>query len=99
MRRRLDDEPRIDFPRESEVADLLASTPRRSIAIVGVMRTMATPPTELAGVRLPAEDSSLDVSGLMPIWSLIVQLPRPAQDIINCSSTRVPPERQWQDLE
>ncbi|MGV0660868.1 oxygenase, partial [Mycolicibacterium pulveris] len=98
VRRRLDDEPRISYHYESEVADLVYD--RGANAVVGVAVDRRG---ELEVV--PAE-FVVDASGKntrVPefLEQIGVGAPEVEQDIINCFYStmfhRVPPERQWQD--
>jgi NAD(P)H-flavin reductase/ferredoxin/2-polyprenyl-6-methoxyphenol hydroxylase-like FAD-dependent oxidoreductase len=102
VRRRLDDEPRIDFRYESEVADLVFDRANNAIVGVGVTKSGA-PDGEIE--VLPAE-FVVDASGKntrVPefLERIGVGAPEMEQDIINCFYStmqhRVPPDRQWQD--
>ncbi|QEN12176.1 FAD-binding oxidoreductase [Mycolicibacterium sp. ELW1] len=99
VRRRLDDEPRISFRYESEVADLVYD--RADDTVIGV--AIAGDGDEL-GV-IPAE-FVVDASGKNTRFPefldrIGVGAPEVEQDIINCFYStmfhHVPPERQWDD--
>lgn len=99
VRRRLDDEPRISFHYDSDVADLLYDREHNTVLGVAVDRGGA----ELDMV--PAE-FVVDASGKNTRFPefldrIGVGAPEVEQDIINCFYTtmqhHVPPERQWQD--
>lgn len=99
LRRRLDNEPRISFHYESDVADLVYD--RANNAVIGV--AVEHPDIELEVI--PAE-FVVDASGKntrVPEFLDRVGIgsPKVEQDIINCFYStmhhRVPPERQWQD--
>ncbi len=99
VRRRLDDEPRISFRYESEVADLVYDRGSNAVIGVAVVRDVAEskwcPPSSSSTPRerTPASRSSWTASA--------IGAPEVEQDIINCFYStmqhRVPPERQWQD--
>ncbi|MEO3760832.1 FAD-binding oxidoreductase [Mycobacterium sp. B14F4] len=98
VRRRLDDEPRISFRYESEVADLVYDRHANSVVGVAVERD-----GELEVV--PAE-FVVDASGKNTRIPEFLQrngigAPEVEQDIINCFYStmqhKVPPERQWRD--
>ncbi len=98
VRRRLDDEPRISFRYESEVADLVYDRDSNTVIGVAVDRDgeLEVVPAEFVvdasgkNTRIP---EFLDRIG--------IGAPEVEQDIINCFYStmqhRVPPERQWQD--
>lgn len=96
VRRRLDDEPRIDFRYESEVTDLVFDRANNSVIGVAVGDRTDVIPAEFVvdasgkNTRVP---EFLDRIG--------IGAPEAEQDIINCFYStmyhRVPPERQWQD--
>ncbi len=96
VRRRLDDEPRIDFRYESEVTDLVFDRANNSVIGVAVGDGTDVIPAEFVvdasgkNTRVP---EFLDRIG--------IGAPEAEQDIINCFYStmyhRVPPERQWQD--
>jgi 2-polyprenyl-6-methoxyphenol hydroxylase-like FAD-dependent oxidoreductase len=98
VRRRLDDEPRIEFRYEAEVGDLVYDRDGHCVIGVAVDRD-----GELEVV--PAE-FVVDASGKntrIPefLEHLGIGAPEVEQDIINCFYStmhhHVPPERQWQD--
>lgn len=103
VRRRLDDEPRISFRYESEVADLVYD--RGTNAIVGVAVQRPDGPGDVALQIVPAEfvvDASGKNTRIPEFLDRIgVGAPEVEQDIINCFYStmqhRVPPQRQWQD--
>ncbi len=99
VRRRLDDEPRISFRYESEVADLVYD--RTDDTVIGV--AVAGDGDELDVI--PAE-FVVDASGKNTRFPefldrIGVGAPEVEQDIINCFYStmfhHVPPERQWDD--
>lgn len=103
VRRRLDDEPRIDFRYESEVTDLLFDRDTNTVIGVAVGHDGGEPDGEPEIV--PAE-FVVDASGKntrVPefLERIGIGAPEVEQDIINCFYStmqhRVPPERQWQD--
>ncbi|WP_445160194.1 FAD-binding oxidoreductase [Mycobacterium sp. Dal123C01] len=100
VRRRLDDEPRIDFRYESEVTDLIFD--RDNNAIIGV----AVEDGDGSALELVPAEFVVDASGkntYVPelLDRIGIGAPEVEQDIINCFYStmqhRVPPERQWQD--
>lgn len=99
VRRRLDDEPRISFRYESEVADLVYD--RANDTVIGV--AVAGEGDELDVV--PAEfvvDASGKNTHIPDFLDRIgIGAPEVEQDIINCFYStmfhKVPPERQWDD--
>lgn len=102
VRRRLDDEPRVDFRYEAEVVDLVFD--RANNAIVGVAVSKgAAGDGDLEVV--PAEfvvDASGKNTRIPEILDRIgIGAPEVEQDIINCFYStmqhRVPPDRQWRD--
>ena len=98
VRRRLDDEPRIEFRYESEVGDLVYDRGSNTVIGVAVDRDgeLDVVPAEFVvdasgkNTRIP---EFLDRIG--------IGAPEVEQDIINCFYStmqhHVPPERQWQD--
>ncbi len=99
VRRRLDDEPRISFRYESEVADLVFERGADTVIGVAVQRNGD-------GIDVIPAEFVVDASGkntrLPEILDRIgIGAPEVEQDIINCFYStmhhRVPPERQWQD--
>ena len=103
VRRRLDDEPRIDFRYESDVTDLVFDRDVNAVVGVAVGGDGGEPNGEskwclpssswMPRVRTPDVPEFLDRIG--------IGAPEVEQDIINCFYStmhhRVPPERQWQD--
>ncbi|MCV7413174.1 oxygenase [Mycobacterium florentinum] len=98
VRRRLDDEPRIDFRYESEVDDLVFD--RANNAIIGVAVSKD------GGFEVLPAEFVVDASGKntrVPEFldRIGIGAPEVEQDIINCFYStmqhRVPPDRQWQD--
>lgn len=90
VRRRLDDEPRIDFRYESEVADLAFD--RANNAIVASPWTMATP-TEATVCRWCPPSSSWTRRARTPAcrssWSVsVLALPRPSRTSSTASTPR-----------
>ncbi|MCV7381337.1 oxygenase [Mycobacterium alsense] len=99
VRRRLDDEPKIDFRYESEVTDLVFD--RHTNTVVGV-----AVPGDGGGLEIVPAEFVVDASGKntrVPefLERIGIGAPEVEQDIINCFYStmqhRVPPERQWQD--
>lgn len=98
VRRRLDDEPRVEFHYEAEVADLVYDREANTVIGVAVDRRgeLEVVPAEFVvdasgkNTRVP---EFLEQAG--------IGAPEIEQDIINCFYStmyhRVPPERQWQD--
>lgn len=102
VRRRLDDEPRIDFHYAAEVADLVFD--RASNTIVGV--AVANGAAGDGDLEVVPAEFVVDASGkntrVPEILDRIgIGAPTVEQDIINCFYStmqhRVPPDRQWQD--
>lgn len=98
LRRRLDDEPRISYRYESEVADLVYDRENHAVIGVAIDRDGQTE-------VIPAE-FVVDASGKNTRIPEFLErngigAPEVEQDIINCFYStmqhRVPPERQWQD--
>jgi NAD(P)H-flavin reductase/2-polyprenyl-6-methoxyphenol hydroxylase-like FAD-dependent oxidoreductase len=99
VRRRLDDEPRISFRYESEVADLVFERGADTVIGVAVQR-------DGAGIDVIPAEFVVDASGkntrLPEILDRMgIGAPEVEQDIINCFYStmqhRVPPQRQWLD--
>ncbi|MGV0872762.1 FAD-binding oxidoreductase [Mycolicibacterium sp. XJ879] len=98
VRRRLDDEPRVEFHYEAEVADLVYDREANTVIGVAVDRRgeLEVVPAEFVvdasgkNTRVP---EFLEQAG--------IGAPEIEQDIINCFYSTmyhwVPPERQWQD--
>ena len=102
VRRRLDDESRIEFRYESEVGDLVYD--RGSKAIIGV--AVAKDGGGDAELDVVPAEFVVDASGKntrIPefLEHIGIGAPEVEQDIINCFYSTmqhyVPPERQWQD--
>lgn len=96
VRRRLDDEPRIDFRYESEVTDLVFDRANNSVIGVAVGEDAEVIPAEFV---VDASGKNTRVPEFLD--RLGIGAPEVEQDIINCFYStmqhRVPPERQWQD--
>lgn len=99
VRRRLDDEPRISFRYESEVADLLYD--REGDAVIGVAVDRGGSELELVPAEFVVDASGKNTRIPEFLDRIGVGAPDVEQDIINCFYStmyhRVPPERQWQD--
>lgn len=99
VRRRLDDEPRVDFRYDAAVSDLVYD--RETNAVIGVATSGDNDELEL----IPAEfvvDASGKNTRLPEFLDRIgIGAPEAEQDIINCFYStmyhKVPPERQWDD--
>ena len=99
VRRRLDDEPRVDFRYDAAVSDLVYD--RETNAVIGVATTGDNDELEV----IPAEfvvDASGKNTRLPEFLDRIgIGAPEAEQDIINCFYStmyhKVPPERQWDD--
>ena len=98
VRRRLDDEPRISYRYESEVADLVYDRDTNTVVGVAIDRD--------GGLELVPAEFVVDASGKntrVPefLERIGVGAPEVEQDMINCFYStmqhRVPPERQWKD--
>ncbi len=98
VRRRLDDEPRIDFRYESEVGDLVYD--RANNAIVGVA-VGKDGDFEVVPAEFVVDASGKNTRVPDFLDRISIGAPEVEQDIINCFYStmqhRVPPERQWQD--
>ncbi|OBJ55387.1 FAD-binding oxidoreductase [Mycobacterium asiaticum] len=96
VRRRLDNEPRIDFRYEAEVTDLILDRANHSIIGVAVGEGAQVIPAEFV---VDASGKNTRVPEFLD--RLGIGAPEVEQDIINCFYStmqhRVPPERQWQD--
>lgn len=96
VRRRLDNEPRIDFRYEAEVTDLVLDRANNSIIGVAVGEGAQVIPAEFV---IDASGKNTRVPEFLD--RLGIGAPEVEQDIINCFYStmqhRVPPERQWQD--
>lgn len=99
VRRRLDDEPRIDFRYESEVTDLIFDRNNNTVVGVAVDRGGSEPEVIPAEFVVDASGKNTRVPEFLE--RIGVGAPEIEQDIINCFYStmqhRVPPERQWQD--
>lgn len=99
VRRRLDDEPRIDFRYEAEVADLIYDRDNNTVLGVAVDRGGAEPELIPAGFVVDASGKNTRIPEFLD--RVGVGAPEVEQDIINCFYStmyhRVPPERQWND--
>ncbi|KKC05651.1 FAD-binding oxidoreductase [Mycobacterium nebraskense] len=98
VRRRLDDEPRIDFRYESEVTDLVFD--RENNAVIGVAVDGGGQP-EVISAEFVVDASGKNTRVPEFLERVGIGSPEVEQDIINCFYStmqhRVPPERQWQD--
>ncbi|GAB3021358.1 FAD-binding oxidoreductase [Mycobacterium bourgelatii] len=99
VRRRLDDEPRIDFRYESEVTDLIFD--RNNNTVVGVAVDRGGDEPEVIPAEFVVDASGKNTRVPEFLERIGVGAPEVEQDIINCFYStmqhRVPPERQWQD--
>lgn len=99
VRRRLDDEPRISFRYESEVADLVYD--RDNNTVVGVAVDRGGPELEVIPAEFVVDASGKNTHVPEFLDRVGVGAPEVEQDIINCFYStmyhRVPPERQWDD--
>ncbi|OSC38930.1 FAD-binding oxidoreductase [Mycobacterium decipiens] len=99
VRRRLDDEPRIDFRYESEVSDLVFDRDTNAVVGVAVQRDGGEPEVIPAEFVVDASGKNTRVPEFLE--RIGIGAPEVEQDIINCFYStmqhRVPPERQWQD--
>ncbi len=99
VRRRLDDEPRVDFRYDAAVSDLVYD--RDTNAVIGVATSGGGDELQV----IPAEfvvDASGKNTRLPEFLDRIgIGAPESEQDIINCFYStmyhKVPPERQWDD--
>lgn len=98
VRRRLDDEPRIGYRYESEVADLVFD--RENNAVIGVV-VDRDGETEMVPAEFVVDASGKNTRVPEFLERNGIGAPEVEQDIINCFYStmqhRVPPERQWQD--
>ena len=98
VRRRLDDEPRIGYRYESEVADLVFD--RENNAVIGVV-VDRDDETEMVPAEFVVDASGKNTRIPEFLERNGIGAPEVEQDIINCFYStmqhRVPPERQWQD--
>jgi NAD(P)H-flavin reductase/ferredoxin/2-polyprenyl-6-methoxyphenol hydroxylase-like FAD-dependent oxidoreductase len=99
VRRRLDDEPRIDFRYESEVTDLVFD--RTNNAIIGVAVEGDGQALDVVPAEFVVDASGKNTHVPEFLDRIGIGAPEVEQDIINCFYStmqhRVPPERQWQD--
>lgn len=99
VRRRLDDEPRIDFRYESEVTDLVFDRDSHTVIGVAVQRGDSDPEVVPAEFVVDASGKNTRVPEFLE--RIGVGAPEVEQDIINCFYStmqhHVPPERRWQD--
>jgi len=99
VRRRLDDEPRIDFRYESEVTDLVFDRDSNTVIGVSFQRDGDEPEVVPAEFVVDASGKNTRVPEFLD--RIGVGAPEVEQDIINCFYStmqhHVPPERQWQD--
>ena len=98
VRRRLDDEPRIGYRYESEVADLVYDRENNAVIGVAVDRDGET---EVVPAEFVVDASGKNTRVPEFLERNGIGAPEVEQDIINCFYStmqhRVPPERQWQD--
>ncbi|QLL05259.1 FAD-binding oxidoreductase [Mycobacterium vicinigordonae] len=98
VRRRLDDEPRVEFRYESEVTDLIYDRVNNAVTgvVVGGDDGFAVIPAEFV---VDASGKNTRIPEFLE--RVGIGAPEVEQDIINCFYStmqhRVPPERQWQD--
>jgi NAD(P)H-flavin reductase/ferredoxin/2-polyprenyl-6-methoxyphenol hydroxylase-like FAD-dependent oxidoreductase len=99
VRRRLDDEPRISFRYESEVADLVYD--RASDTVVGVAVTRDDDELDVIPAEFIVDASGKNTRVPEFLDRVGIGAPEVEQDIINCFYStmfhKVPPERQWDD--
>ncbi|WP_370331055.1 FAD-binding oxidoreductase [Mycolicibacterium hippocampi] len=99
VRRRLDDEPRIAFHYESEVADLVHD--RDSNTVIGVAVDRGHGELEVIPAEFVVDASGKNTHIPDFLDRIGVGAPEVEQDIINCFYStmyhRVPPDRQWDD--
>ena len=99
VRRRLDDEPRISFHYESEVADLVYD--RDSNTVIGVAVDGDGSELDVVPAEFVVDASGKNTHVPDFLDRIGVGAPEVEQDIINCFYStmyhRVPPERQWRD--
>ncbi|AKK25710.1 FAD-binding oxidoreductase [Mycobacterium sp. EPa45] len=99
VRRRLDDEPRISFRYESEVADLVYDS--SSDTVIGVAVTGDGDELEIVPAEFVVDASGKNTRFPEFLDRIGVGAPEVEQDIINCFYStmfhKVPPERQWDD--
>jgi NAD(P)H-flavin reductase/2-polyprenyl-6-methoxyphenol hydroxylase-like FAD-dependent oxidoreductase len=99
VRRRLDDEPRVEFRYESEVADLVYD--RDNNAIIGVALTNDSGELDVIPAEFVVDASGKNTRVPEFLERIGIGAPEVEQDIINCFYSTmqhyVPPDRQWQD--
>ena len=99
VRRRLDDEPRISFHYESEVADLVYD--RGSDTVLGVAVARDDDELEVVPAEFVVDASGKNTHIPEFLDRIGIGAPEVEQDIINCFYStmfhKVPPERQWDD--
>ncbi|BBX96622.1 FAD-binding oxidoreductase [Mycobacterium lacus] len=99
VRRRLDDEPRVDFRYESEVTDLVFD--RAANSVIGVAVQHEDGQLEVVPAEFVVDASGKNTRVPEFLERIGIGAPEVEQDIINCFYStmqhRVPPERRWQD--
>lgn len=99
VRRRLDDEARISFRYESEVADLVYD--RGSDTVIGVAVTSDGDELDVVPAEFVVDASGKNTRIPEFLDRIGIGAPEVEQDIINCFYStmfhKVPPERQWDD--
>lgn len=99
VRRRLDDEPTVEFRYESEVADLVYD--RENHEIVGVAVTDVSGELDVVPAEFVVDASGKNTRVPEILDRIGIGAPEVEQDIINCFYStmqhHVPPEKQWQD--
>ncbi|MCV7344853.1 FAD-binding oxidoreductase [Mycolicibacterium rhodesiae] len=99
VRRRLDDEPRISFRYEAEVADLVYD--RADDTVVGVAVAGDGDELEVIAAEFVVDASGKNTRFPEFLDRIGIGAPEVEQDIINCFYStmfhHVPPERQWDD--
>ncbi|MDA2890072.1 FAD-binding oxidoreductase [Mycolicibacterium sp. BiH015] len=99
IRRRLDDEPRIAFHYESEVADLVYD--RHANSVLGVAVDRGEAELDVIAAEFVVDASGKNTRFPEFLDRIGIGAPDVEQDIINCFYStmhhRVPPERQWRD--
>ncbi|BBX10457.1 FAD-binding oxidoreductase [Mycolicibacterium aichiense] len=99
VRRRLDDEPRISFRYESEVADLVYD--RADDTVIGVAVAGDGDELDVIAAEFVVDASGKNTRFPEFLDRIGIGAPEVEQDIINCFYStmfhHVPPERQWDD--
>lgn len=99
VRRRLDDEPRISFHYDSEVADLVYD--RATNTVIGVAVERDGDELDVVPAEFVVDASGKNTHIPEFLDRVGIGAPEVEQDIINCFYStmqhRVPPERQWHD--